>query len=261
MGIPDSKSDALDNASVVTQLIRLADDHLILGHRLSEWCGHAPMLEEDLAMPNIALDLIGQARALYTHAGFIENLGRDEDVIAYNRLEREYTNLLICERPNGDFAHTMLRQLFFSLYMEKYWTAALRSSDETIAAIAGKAIKESNYHVRHTAEWVIRLGDGTDESARRTAEALEQLTPYVNEFFEADVITQNNARHGLLPDPASLEPSWQKDVNAILSQANVTLGDYTQGQTGGRSGRHTEAMGYLLTELQFLQRNYPNMQW
>ena len=261
MGIPDSKSEAFDNASVVIQLIRLADDHLILGHRLSEWCGHAPMLEEDLAMPNIALDLIGQARALYTHAGFIENLGRDEDAIAYNRLEREYTNLLICERPNGDFAHTMLRQLFFSLYMEKYWAAALTSSDETIAAIAGKAVKESNYHVRHTAEWVIRLGDGTDESARRTAEALEQLTPYVNEFFEADVITQDNASHDLLPDPASLEPSWQQDVNAILSQANVTLGDYTQGQTGGRSGRHTEAMGYLLTELQFLQRNYPNMQW
>lgn len=261
MGIANSKSDSLDCSPLVTQLIRLADDHLILGHRLSEWCGHAPMLEEDLAMPNIALDLIGQARALYTHAGFIENAGRDEDAIAYNRLEREYTNLLICERANGDFAHTMLRQLFFSLYMEKYWTAALSSSDETIAAIAAKAVKESDYHVRHTAEWVIRLGDGTDESARRTADALEQLTPYVNEFFEADAITQDNASHDLLPDPASLEPSWRQDINAILAQAKITLGDYTQGQTGGRTGRHTEAMGYLLTELQFLQRNYPNLQW
>jgi ring-1,2-phenylacetyl-CoA epoxidase subunit PaaC len=255
------KSDTLDVSSVVTQLIRLADDHLILGHRLSEWCGHAPMLEEDLAMPNIALDLIGQARALYSHAGKTENKGRDEDNIAYNRLEREYTNLLICERPNGDFAHTMLRQLLFSLFMEKYWQASLSSTDDTITAIAGKAVKESTYHVRHTAEWVIRLGDGTDESARRTAIALEQLTPYVNEFFEVDPVTQDNADHGLLPDPASCEASWRLDINEILSQANVTLRDYKQGHTGGRSGSHTEAMGFLLAELQFLQRSHPNLQW
>lgn len=254
-----SDTDAPD--SLVTQLIRLADDHLILGHRLSEWCGHAPMLEEDLAMPNIALDLIGQARALYSHAGNLEDKGRDEDAIAYNRLEREYTNLLICERANGDFAHTMLRQLFFSLFMEKYWQAALSSKDETIAAIAAKAVKESDYHVRHTAEWVIRLGDGTDESARRTAEALEQLTPYINEFFEADAVTNYNATHALLPDPSSLEASWKKDITDLLSRAKLSLGDYTQGQSGGRAGRHTEAMGYLLTELQFLQRNYPNLQW
>ncbi|MFT5045757.1 MAG: ring-1,2-phenylacetyl-CoA epoxidase subunit PaaC [Porticoccaceae bacterium] len=261
MGDSYIKSDTLDVSSVVTQLIRLADDHLILGHRLSEWCGHAPMLEEDLAMPNIALDLIGQARALYSHAGKTENKGRDEDNIAYNRLEREYTNLLICERPNGDFAHTMLRQLLFSLFMEKYWQASLSSTDDTITAIAGKAVKESTYHVRHTAEWVIRLGDGTDESARRTAIALEQLTPYVNEFFEVDPVTQDNADHGLLPDPASCEASWRLDINEILSQANVTLGDYKQGHTGGRSGAHTEAMGFLLAELQFLQRSHPNLQW
>jgi ring-1,2-phenylacetyl-CoA epoxidase subunit PaaC len=261
MGDSYIKSDTLDVSSVVTQLIRLADDHLILGHRLSEWCGHAPMLEEDLAMPNIALDLIGQARALYSHAGKTENKGRDEDNIAYNRLEREYTNLLICERPNGDFAHTMLRQLLFSLFMEKYWQASLSSTDDTITAIAGKAVKESTYHVRHTAEWVIRLGDGTDESARRTAIALEQLTPYVNEFFEVDPVTQDNADHGLLPDPASCEASWRLDINEILSQANVTLRDYKQGHTGGRSGAHTEAMGFLLAELQFLQRSHPNLQW
>lgn len=248
-------------SSTVTHLIRLADDHLILGHRLSEWCGHAPMLEEDLAMPNIALDLIGQARALYSYAGELENQGRDEDAIAYNRLEREYTNLLICERPNGDFAHTMLRQLFFSLFMEKYWQAALTSPDETIAAIAGKAVKESDYHVRHTAEWVIRLGDGTEESAGRSAAALEQLTPYINEFFEEDAVTQDTTKLGVLPSPASIEESWKVDVMAVISRAKLSLGDYTQGQSGGRTGRHTEAMGYLLTELQFLQRNYPNLQW
>jgi ring-1,2-phenylacetyl-CoA epoxidase subunit PaaC len=219
------------------------------------------MLEEDLAMPNIALDLIGQSRALYSYAGVTENKGRDEDTIAYKRLEREYTNLLICERRNGDFAHTMLRQLFFSLFMEKYWQASLSSTDKTIAAIAGKAVKESDYHVRHTAEWVIRLGDGTNESARRTTIALEQLTPYVNEFFETDAITQDNAQRDLLPDPASLEESWLLDISGILSRAKVTLGDYKQGHTGGRKGRHTEAMGYLLTELQFLQRSYPDMQW
>lgn len=261
MGHSDIKSDTLDTSSVVTQLIRLADDHLILGHRLSEWCGHAPMLEEDLAMPNIALDLIGQARALYSYSGKTENKGRQEDDIAYNRLEREYANLLMCERPNGDFAHTMLRQLLFSIFMEKYWQASLGSTDDTIAAIAGKAVKESAYHVRHTAEWVIRLGDGTDESARRTAIALEQLTPYVNELFEVDAITQDNAKHGVLPDPASIEASWRLDVNEILARAQLTLGDYKQGHTGGRSGTHTEAMGHLLTELQFLQRSHPNLQW
>lgn len=261
MGGPKLTSDSYADSTLVTQLIRLADDHLILGHRLSEWCGHAPMLEEDLAMPNIALDLIGQSRALYSYAGVTENKGRDEDTIAYKRLEREYTNLLICERRNGDFAHTMLRQLFFSLFMEKYWQASLSSTDKTIAAIAGKAVKESDYHVRHTAEWVIRLGDGTNESARRTTIALEQLTPYVNEFFETDAITQDNAQRDLLPDPASLEESWLLDISGILSRAKVTLGDYKQGHTGGRKGRHTEAMGYLLTELQFLQRSYPDMQW
>jgi len=255
------KPDNPDASALVTQLIRLADDHLILGHRLSEWCGHAPMLEEDLAMPNIALDLIGQARALYSYAGELENEGRDEDAIAYDRLEREYTNLLLCERPNGDFAHTMLRQLLFSVFMEKLWQAALDSTDKTIAAIAGKAARESEYHVRHSAEWVIRLGDGTEESARRTTSALEQLTPYVNEFFEVDPVTTNNATQGLLPDPASLETSWQSDVGTILARAKVTLGDYKQGQTGGRSGKHTESLGYLLGELQFLQRNYPNLQW
>lgn len=249
------------NEALVTQLIRLADDHLILGHRLSEWCGHAPMLEEDLAMPNIALDLLGQARALYTYAGAVENKGRDEDAIAYNRIEREYTNLLLCERANGDFAHTMLRQLFFSLFMHNFWQAALSSSDETVAAIAGKAVKESDYHVRHTAQWVIRLGDGTEESAERTAQALRQLTPYLKELFEADDIALLCADEKWLPNPAVLEAAWKDEVTQIFNQAKLLLPDYELGQSGGRQGRHTESMGYLLTELQFMQRSYPNMQW
>ena len=163
-------------ASMVTALIGLADDHLILGHRLSEWCGHAPMLEEDLAMPNIALDLIGQARALYSYAGELEGAGRDEDALAFGRLERAYRNLLICELPNGDFAQTMLRQFYFASFMQLFWQAAEQSADATLSAIAAKAVKEAEYHRRHCAQWVIRLGDGTDESARRMTEAAAAMS-------------------------------------------------------------------------------------
>jgi ring-1,2-phenylacetyl-CoA epoxidase subunit PaaC len=158
---------APDREKFLEFLLRLADDHLILGHRLSEWCGHAPMLEEDLAMPNMALDLIGQARALYAYAAEVEGKGRTEDDFAYLRREREYKNCLLAERPNGDFAHTMLRQLYFAAFMEPMWRAMTASSDETLAGIAAKAAKEVAYHIRHAGEWVVRLGDGTEESARR----------------------------------------------------------------------------------------------
>lgn len=248
-------------SQLIVQLIRLADDHLILGHRLSEWCGHAPLLEEDLALPNIALDLIGQARTLYTYAGELENKGRDEDDFAYRRFEVEYTNLLLCERPNGDFAHTLLRQLFFSLFMEHYWQAATESTDSHIAAIAAKAIKESRYHVRHSAQWVIRLGDGTEESAARTRLAMEQLTPYVAELFESDAITQSNASSGWLPDPSDVETAWCESLKPLLEQALLPFPAYQPGQSGGRRGVHTEDLGYLLAQLQYVQRSYPNMQW
>ncbi|MEP1442788.1 MAG: 1,2-phenylacetyl-CoA epoxidase subunit PaaC [Hyphomicrobiales bacterium] len=248
-------------SALFQNVTRLADDHLILGHRLSEWCGHAPMLEEDLAMPNIALDLIGQARALYTYAGEVEGKGRDEDQLAYLRLERDYKNLLICERPNGDFAHTMLRQLFFACFMEAYWQEVLTSSDETLRGIAGKAIKETAYHIRHSGEWVIRLGDGTEESTRRTREAFEELTPYLPEFFESDEITKALADENTLPDPASLQQSWLDRITPILSEALLPLPDLAPAQTGGRTGRHTEDMGFLLADLQYLQRTYPGLSW
>jgi len=164
-----------DREKFLEFLLRLADDHLILGHRLSEWCGHAPMLEEDLAMPNMALDLIGQARALYAYAAEVEGKGRSEDDFAYLRREREYRNCLLAERPNGDFAHTMLRQLIFAAFMEPMWRAMAASSDETLAAIAAKAVKEVAYHIRHAGEWVVRLGDGTEESARRMKAAAVAL--------------------------------------------------------------------------------------
>lgn len=243
-------------------LLRLADDQLVLAHRLSEWCGHAPMLEEDLALPNVALDLLGQARALYTYAGEVEGKGRDEDKLAYLRLEKEYRNLLLLERENGDFARTMLRLYLYSAFMELYWEGMLSSKDETLAAIAAKAIKEVRYHVRHSAEWVIRLGDGTPESARRLAVALDELAPYCAEMFEKDGITDALSKAGIAVDPWQLREPWQADVAQIFREAMLTAEPPLEGhQTGGRKGRHTEAMGYLLADLQYMQRTYPDMKW
>ena len=248
-------------AAWVAALIGLADDHLILGHRLSEWCGHAPMLEEDLAMPNIALDLIGQARGLYTYAGDLEGAGRDEDALAFGRLERAYRNLLICELPNGDFAHTTLRQFYFASFMQLFWQETESSTDATLAAIAAKAVKEAQYHRRHCAEWVIRLGDGTDESARRMAEAVTLLAPYTGEFFIADPEVGGAVEAGVLPDTKALQPAWQADIEQVFAAAKLVLPENVYAQKGGRSGLHTEAMGHLLAQLQFMQRSFPDMTW
>ena len=251
-----------DKEKLFEYVLRLADDHLVLAHRLSEWCGHAPMLEEDLALPNIALDLLGQARALYSYAGEIEGEGRGEDQLAYLRPEHEYRNLLLLELGNGDFARTMLRLYLFAAFMELFWEAMLSSKDERLAAIAAKAIKETRYHVRHSAEWVIRLGDGTAESARRMSEALEDLQPYCAELFETDAITAFVAEQGTGIDPATLEAAWQADIAKIFREAKLEGDALADGyQTGGRSGRHTEAMGYLLADLQYMQRAYPGLQW
>lgn len=243
------------------QLLRLADDCLILGHRVSEWCGHAPMLEEDLALPNMGLDLIGQARALYTHAGEIEGKGRDEDALAYLRADREYRNLLLVERPNGDFAHTMLRQLYFAAFMEPYWRDAAASADATLAGIAGKAVKEMAYHVRHSGEWVIRLGDGTEESARRMADAVDALTSYAAEMFETDTVTDALAAAGILPDPSTLRGEWERTIDMVFAQAKLNRPDVDYPQLGGRAGLHGEELGFILAELQYMQRAYPGLAW
>ncbi len=250
-----------DRHALLTFLLRLADDHLILGHRLSEWCGHAPMLEEDLAMPNMALDLIGQARVLYAYAAKVEGKGRTEDDFAYLRREREYLNCLMAERPNGDFAHTMLRQLYFAAFMEPTWRDMARSSDETLAALAAKAVKEVAYHIRHTGEWVIRLGDGTEESAARMREAVEALAPYLDELFEADAVSEAVAETGIAPDPASLRAEFDRTIGSIFAEAGLEISKPAYSQTGGRTGRHGEAMGYLLAELQYMQRTYPGAVW
>ena len=252
---------ALERDDLLTFVLRMADDNLVLGHRLSEWCGHAPMLEEDLAMPNMALDLIGQARSLYQYAAEIEGKGRTEDDFAYLRRERDYLNCLLVERPNGDFAHTMLRQFWFAAYLHPLWEGMQVSSDETLAGIAGKAVKEVAYHIRHAGEWVVRLGDGTEESAARMNAAVEELAPYLGQLFESDDVTEAMAEAGIAPDPASLRPAFDRVVLPVFAEAGLEMPEAPWPQTGGRQGRHGEHMGYLLAELQHMQRTYPGASW
>lgn len=252
---------AVERDQLLTFVLRLADDNLVLGHRLSEWCGHAPMLEEDLAMPNMALDLIGQARSLYQYAAEIEGKGRTEDDFAYLRREHEYLNCLLVERPNGDFAHTMLRQFWFAAYLHPLWEAMQQLSDATLAGIAGKAVKEVAYHIRHAGEWVVRLGDGTEESAARMKAAIDTLAPYLDELFQSDDITDAMAEAGIAPDPASLRPVFDRVVLPVFAEAMLEMPEPQWPQTGGRQGRHGEHMGYLLAELQHMQRTYPGAVW
>ncbi len=242
-------------------LLELADDHLILGHRLSEWCGHAPMLEEDLALPNMALDCIGSARTLYARAGELEGAGRDEDALAYRRGERAFRNCLLVERENGDFAQTMLRQLMFAAFMEPYWHAALGSTDEAVRGVAGKATKEMGYHIRHAGEWVIRLGDGAPESTLRMGRAVEELAPYADELFASSAAARAAEEAGVLPEREALRPAWEAVMSDVMGQAGLAWPDDVWPQTGGREGRHTEALGHLLAEMQSVHRAHPGAAW
>lgn len=246
---------------LIQYTLRLADNALVLGHRLSEWCGHAPMLEEDIALANMALDLIGQARPLYAYAGELEGQGRDEDHLAYLRDAPGYRNLLLVEQPNGDFAVTLVRQFLYSAFMDPFWRALTMSADATLAAVAAKAEKEIAYHLRHSAEWVIRLGDGTPESHLRTQEALDELWMYTGEMFEADGGDRALIDAGVAVDPATLRPEWSRTVDAVLGQATLTRPADGWMQTGGRNGRHSEHLGHILADLQFLQRAYPGATW
>ncbi len=247
----------MSDPALLRYVLRRADDALILGHRLSEWCGHAPMMEEDMALANMGLDLLGQARALYTYAGEVEGLGHDEDHFAYRRIEREYANLLLVEQPNGDFAMTMLRQFLYAAYAFPYWRAMMASADATLAAIAAKAEKELAYHLRHSSEWMLRLGDGTAESHARLAAALIQLWPYTGEMFEAEAL----AADGIAADPVPLRDVWRNTVRATLTEATLTLPAEGWMHSGGRQGRHCEAFGHLLAELQYVQRLIPEATW
>lgn len=247
--------------AVYQALLELADDNLVLGHRLSEWCGHAPMLEEDLAMPNMALDLIGTARVLYDRAAALEGKGQSEDDMAFLRGEREYRNCLLVERPNEDFAQTMLRQLYFAAFMKPFWDAALNGTDEVVRGVAGKAAKEMAYHIRHAGEWVIRLGDGTDESAGRMRDAAFALSIYVDELFESSDAAAEAEAAGVLPKRADMRPAFDAVIAQVFTEALLEAPSVDYPQTGGRDGRHGEGLGHMLAEMQSLYRAHPGARW
>jgi ring-1,2-phenylacetyl-CoA epoxidase subunit PaaC len=246
---------------LVLYTLRRADDALILGHRLSEWCGHAPMLEEDMALSNIALDLLGQARELYSYAAKVEDKGNDEDKFAYLRDVRQYRNLLLTEQPNGDFARTTVRQFFYSAFADLYWRAMMKSSDATLAAIAAKSEKESAYHLRHSSEWIVRLGDGTEESHTRAQAAIDELWAFTGEMFVVDDSERALFDAGVAIDPASLKPQWLKSITGVVAEATLSLPKNDWMQQGGRAGHHSEHLGHLLSELQSLQRAFPGATW
>jgi len=228
-------------------LIALADDALILGHRLSEWTGHAPLLEEELALGNLALDLIGTARRLYRYAGAREGKGRDEDQFAYLRDAPQYRNLLLVEQPNGDFAMTIARQFLYAAYAAPFWRHQAQSPDATLAEIAAEAAPQSAYHLRHAGEWLVRLGDGTDESRRRAQSALDALWMYTGELFEGR--------------PDTIRPAWDHTIDRTLARATLVRPQSAYMQSGGRRGHHSEHLGFILAEMQFLQRAYPGAKW
>ncbi|WP_027525813.1 1,2-phenylacetyl-CoA epoxidase subunit PaaC [Bradyrhizobium sp. Ec3.3] len=246
---------------LVLYTLRRADDALILGHRLSEWCGHAPMLEEDMALSNIALDLIGQARELYTYAAKVEGKDNDEDKFAYLRDVRQYRNLLLVEQPNGDFAQTLVRQFFYSAFADLYWRAMMTSRDATLAAIAAKSEKESAYHLRHASEWIIRLGDGTEESHARAQGAIDHLWSFTSEMFAVDDGERTLIDVGIAIDPATLRDRWLTTLANVASEATLSLPQNNWMQQGGRAGRHSEHLGHLLSELQSMQRTFPGLTW
>jgi len=237
----------MNDGQQVRWLLAHADDNMVLAQRLGEWISNAPELEEDIALGNIALDHLGVARALYTHAGEIEGLGRDEDDLAMTRPEREYLNLLLVEQPNRDFAHSVLRSFLFDAYQVELWADLSGSEDATLAGISGRALKEARYHLRHSSGWVVRLGDGTEESHRRAQAALDGLWRFTAEMF-AD-------------EAAAYRERWDATVVDVLEQARLLapVDPYQRG--GGRQGLHTEHLGLLLAEMQWLQRSYPGLEW
>lgn len=242
-------------------LLRLADDRLILGHRNSEWCGHGPILEEDIALANIALDLIGEATLLYKLAAEAEGKGRTDDALAYFRDAIDFRNVLLVELPKGDFAFTIVRQCLFSVFASLQMEALQTSNNAELAGVAAKALKESRYHVRHAARWVVTLGDGTDESHARAQRAVDDLWRYTGELFLSNDVDQAAARDGFGVDPSTLEHAWRAQVDDVLKRATLTTPDVAYMQRGGRQGRHTEHLGHLLSEMQILARSHPGASW
>lgn len=250
-------------ASLVNYLLHLGDNTLILSQRNSEWCGHGPVLEQDIAITNISLDLIGQSRSFYQYAASLEGGETTEDSLAYLREERTFMNCLLNELPNGDWGQTILRQFFFSVYQQLLYKALLSSKDETLAAIAEKSLKEVTYHVRWSSEWVIRLGDGTDESHLRMEKALAALWSYTGEFFMPAAYESDMVKLGIGVDVTALQTDWMEQVAEVLQEAALPVPEAgkTWMQRGGKEGKHTEHLGFLLAEMQYLQRAYPGATW
>jgi len=248
-------------AAVAAYSLRLGDDALILAQRLGEWIANAPQIEEDIALGNIGLDLLGQARMLLSYAGGVEGAGRDEDDLAYLRDERDFTNLQIVEQPNGDFAVTMARQLLFSTWQLQLYDELRVSTDATLAAVAAKAVKEVAYHRDHAVQWVLRLGDGTAESHARMQAGLEQMWPFVDEMFVGDELESALVDEGVAVDVAALRPAWDEFVDGVLAEATLERPVASWTAKGGRRGLHSEAFGYLLAEMQHLHRSHPGATW
>jgi len=242
-------------------LLRLADSSLILGHRLSEWCGHGPVLEEDIALTNIALDFVGRANSIYVYAGKVEDKGRSEDDLAYMRNERNFFNNLLAEQPNGDFAQTILRQYFIDTYEIHFFEELSKSKDEMLAGIAAKSLKEIQYHIRHSSSWMERLGGGTDESNRRLQDSLNEIYRFTGSLFETNESDTVLAAEGIVPDLTTIQGKWQKDIDAKLEKSLLKKPENVWMQKGSLQGKHTEHLGYILAEMQSLHRAYPGVKW
>ncbi|MDX1478658.1 MAG: 1,2-phenylacetyl-CoA epoxidase subunit PaaC [Saprospiraceae bacterium] len=245
----------------IQYLLHLADNGLILGQRLGEWCGHGPVLEQDIALTNIALDLIGQARLMYQYAADLQGDGATEDTLAYLRTERAYRNVLLVEQPNGNFGDTIMRQFLFDVYNFLNYEALKGSADERLAAIATKSLKEVRYHLRFSSEWVIRLGDGTEVSRDKMLAARDTLWRFTGELYTPSEIEREMIGLGIAPDWSSMADTWKARVKEVFSEATIPVPEDGWMHTGGKDGHHTEHLGYLLTDLQYLQRTYPEAQW
>lgn len=249
------------SSSLFTYLLRQGDNSLVLGHRLSELCSKGPILEEDIAISNIALDHLGHAQMLLKYAAQVENEGRTEDDIAYKRAERQFLNTLIMEQPNGDFGQVIARNFLIDAFQLPFYEAMLHSKDETLQGIAAKAVKEARYHLRHSSQWMLRLGDGTQESHERVEAGLDFIWPFVHELFEKDPIEEEMITAGIAPDPDKIRPIWDKTVNDLLSEATLDRPEDGYKQKGGRDGIHSEHLGFMLAEMQYLPRAYPDATW
>jgi ring-1,2-phenylacetyl-CoA epoxidase subunit PaaC len=267
----------LNSNYLIDYTSHLADNALILGHRNSEWCGHGPVLEQDIAITNIALDLVGQARNFYQYAAHLINGSQksdpkvfpfredleeaSEDTLAYLRDRHEFKNCLLAEQPNGDWAKTILRQFFFSVYQYFLYEKLQESKDPQLAAIAEKSLKEVTYHLRWSSEWIIRLGDGTEESYQRMLSAIDELWQYTGELFEPAIYEQRAAEEGLGIDPSSLKPKWEEKVKEVFMEATLRYPEGVSIRRGGKNGDHSEHLSNILADLQFMQRAYPNSEW